>query len=102
VNEYDFNIFVKMWTDMSGSDLCGWAASWVLLCNCIKLPEDGRRSNSDMVVNRRHYTIAGYLWSSVSTIVGGWIILGWILERRDGVMWAGLVWLRIGTGGELL
>jgi hypothetical protein len=29
--------------------------------------------------------------------VGGWIILGWILERR-----AELVWLRIGTGGELL
>jgi hypothetical protein len=25
------------------------------------------------------------------------IILGWILER-----WTGLVWLRIGTGGELL
>jgi hypothetical protein len=25
--------------------------------------------------------------------------LGWILERWDGVMWTGLVWLRIGTGG---
>jgi hypothetical protein len=24
------------------------------------------------------------------------------MERWDGVMWAGLVWLRIGTGGELL
>jgi hypothetical protein len=23
------------------------------------------------------------------------------LERWDGVMWTGLVWLRIGTGGEL-
>jgi hypothetical protein len=23
-------------------------------------------------------------------------------ERWDGVMWTGLVWLRIGTGGELL
>jgi hypothetical protein len=34
--------------------------------------------------------------------VGGWIILGWILEMCDGVMWTGLVWLRIGTGGELL
>jgi hypothetical protein len=34
--------------------------------------------------------------------VGGWIILGWILERLDGVMWTGFVWLRIGTGGELL
>jgi hypothetical protein len=30
------------------------------------------------------------------------IILGWILERWDGVMWNGLVWLMIGTGGELL
>jgi hypothetical protein len=27
--------------------------------------------------------------------------LGWILERWDGVMWTGLVWLRIRTGGEL-
>jgi hypothetical protein len=34
--------------------------------------------------------------------VGGWIILGSILESWDGVMWTGLVWLRIGTGGELL
>jgi hypothetical protein len=24
------------------------------------------------------------------------------LERWDGVMWTGLVWLRIGTGGKLL
>jgi hypothetical protein len=23
--------------------------------------------------------------------VGGWIILGWILERSDGVMWTGVV-----------
>jgi hypothetical protein len=29
-------------------------------------------------------------------------VLGWILERWDGVMWTGFVWLRIGTGGELL
>jgi hypothetical protein len=28
--------------------------------------------------------------------------LGWILERWDGVMWTGLVSLRIGTDGELL
>jgi hypothetical protein len=26
--------------------------------------------------------------------VGGWIILGWMLE----MMWTGLVWLRIETG----
>jgi uncharacterized membrane protein len=36
------------------------------------------------------------------TKTGGWIILGLILERWDGVMWTGLVWLRIRTGGELL
>jgi hypothetical protein len=30
------------------------------------------------------------------------IMLGWILERWDGVMWTGLVWFRTGTGGELL
>jgi hypothetical protein len=30
------------------------------------------------------------------------IILGWILEKWNGVMWTGLVWLRTGTGGELL
>jgi hypothetical protein len=29
-------------------------------------------------------------------------LLVWILEGWDGVMWIGLVWLRIGTGGELL
>jgi hypothetical protein len=34
--------------------------------------------------------------------LGGWIILGCILERWDGVMCTGLIWLRIGTGGELL
>jgi hypothetical protein len=28
--------------------------------------------------------------------VGGWIILVWILESWDEVMWTGLVWLRIG------
>jgi hypothetical protein len=28
--------------------------------------------------------------------------LGRPRRRWDGVMWTGLVWLRIGTGGELL
>jgi hypothetical protein len=27
------------------------------------------------------------------------IILGWILERKDGVVRTGLIWLRIGTSG---
>jgi hypothetical protein len=30
------------------------------------------------------------------------IILGWMLERWDVVMWTELVCLRIGTNGELL
>jgi hypothetical protein len=29
-------------------------------------------------------------------------VRGWIMEKWDGVMWTGLAWLRIGTGGELL
>jgi hypothetical protein len=28
--------------------------------------------------------------------VGGRIILRWILEKYDGVVWTGLIWLRIG------
>jgi hypothetical protein len=44
----------------------------------------------------RRGTLIGYWWGS------GWIILGLNLERWVGVMWTGLVWLRIGTSGELL
>jgi hypothetical protein len=40
--------------------------------------------------------------SDSNTYVGGWIIFGWIFLSLDGVMWTGLVWLRIGIGGELL
>jgi hypothetical protein len=34
--------------------------------------------------------------------IGGWIILEWLLKRYDGVVWTGLIWLRIGTSGGLL
>jgi len=34
--------------------------------------------------------------------VDGWIILGWISRRWDVVIWTGLGWLRIGTGGGRL
>jgi hypothetical protein len=34
--------------------------------------------------------------------VGGWTILKWILERQDGMVWTGSIWLRIGTSGRLL
>jgi hypothetical protein len=35
-------------------------------------------------------------------VVDGRIILKWTCERLDGGAWTGLMWLRIGTGGELL
>jgi hypothetical protein len=34
--------------------------------------------------------------------VGGWTILKWILERQVGMVWTGLIWLRIGKSGGLL
>jgi hypothetical protein len=35
-------------------------------------------------------------------IVGGRIILKWIIESYDGMLWAGFIWLRIGTSDWLL
>jgi hypothetical protein len=34
--------------------------------------------------------------------VGGWTMLKWIFEREVGMVWIGLIWLRIGTSGGLL
>jgi hypothetical protein len=34
--------------------------------------------------------------------VCGLITLKWIVKRQIGVVWTGLIWLRIGTGGGLL
>jgi hypothetical protein len=34
--------------------------------------------------------------------VGGWTILILILERYGGIVWIGMIWLRIGTIGGLL
>jgi hypothetical protein len=46
----------------------------------------------------------GYWWECQKEIdhwedqdVGGWTILKWILDRYDGMVWIGLIWLRIGT-----
>jgi hypothetical protein len=36
------------------------------------------------------------------TDVHGMIIIKWILERQDGVVRTGLMWLRIGTSGWFL
>jgi hypothetical protein len=51
----------------------------------------------------------GYLWESQKVKdhwedldVGGWTILKWILERLNGMVWIGLICLRIGTSGGLL
>jgi hypothetical protein len=51
----------------------------------------------------------GYWWESQKERdhyedqdVGGWTILKWILERYDGMIWSGSIWLRIGTSGGLL
>jgi hypothetical protein len=34
--------------------------------------------------------------------IGGRIILNLILERQDGVIWTGVIWLMIRTSGGLL
>jgi hypothetical protein len=34
--------------------------------------------------------------------VGGWTILKWIFKKLDGMVWTGLIWLRIGISGGLL
>jgi hypothetical protein len=28
--------------------------------------------------------------------IGGWTVIKWILERSSGMVWIGLIWLRIG------
>jgi hypothetical protein len=34
--------------------------------------------------------------------VGGWRVLKLILERYDGMVWTGSIWLRIGASGGFL
>jgi hypothetical protein len=58
---------------------------------------------------RGMYSYIGYWWGSQKERghyedqdVGGRTIVKYILERWDGIVWTGLIWLRIGTSGELL
>jgi hypothetical protein len=57
----------------------------------------------------RRKTHTGYLWESQkerdfweNQDVCGWIILRWILDGYNEVVWTVLVWLRIGTSRGLL
>jgi hypothetical protein len=34
--------------------------------------------------------------------VDGKIMIRWILRKQGGMVWTGLIWLSIGTGGVLL
>jgi hypothetical protein len=47
----------------------------------------------------------GFWWESHEErdLDVGWrIILKWIVEKQDRVVWTGLIWLRIGTSSGLL
>jgi hypothetical protein len=47
----------------------------------------------------------GEMRNAHTVLVGkpeGKITLKWILKEENGKVWNGIMWLRIGTGGELL
>jgi hypothetical protein len=62
----------------------------------------------DIIVNKRPlYRNSGHLFTIIFVFIRNRMLhteikLGWILERWDGVMRTGLVWLWIGRGGELM
>jgi hypothetical protein len=65
------------------------------------LRENGTK-RVNKIQKRRNLCRLDYCFQKEDQDVGGRIIIGWILERWDGVMWTGLVWLRVRTGGEIL
>jgi hypothetical protein len=44
----------------------------------------------------------GFRWERGRPGVAGNIILNWILEAQDRVIWTGLIWLKLGARGRLL
>jgi hypothetical protein len=53
--------------------------------------------------------LIGYWWESPKERyhwedqdVGGWTIIKWILESKYGMVWIGLMWLRIRTSEGIL
>jgi hypothetical protein len=68
----------------------------------------GKRKGHVARMGRRGMHI-GYWWENQKERdhwkdqdVGGGTILKWILERYAGMVWIGLIWLRIGTSGGIL
>jgi hypothetical protein len=58
---------------------------------------------------RRRSMHIGFWWKSQKerdhmedADVGGRLILNWILEEQNVVVWTGLIWFRIGASGGLL
>jgi hypothetical protein len=72
--------------------LCRWSFIGFAYCPVSRVHSPHARDESRFLL----YGICGLHSSKMYVDVTS------LQERWDGVMWTGLVWLRIGTGGELL